>query len=538
MLLKAVSIILLGFMIIPVFADATWFNTDWEFFKQITIDHKQVRGNLTDFPFLVNIIDVNLTANAQADCDDILFTTIKNIKLSHEIENCDLTNNDSLVAWVKIPTISFIKDTKFNMYYGNPTATNQQDIFNVWDNNFILVDHLNGTSEIDSTDGRNNGTNTGATSIDEGYVGGGKFFDGINDFVRYNNKEDFDFTVTDTFTWSAWINATNTASTQWIGGKGISSGGIVDGWHQYIHFSDSQNYIKFTNDDGITLQQAYPSNDPKITDQEWYYVFGKYHGTETEGGMEVGLIVPDGNMTGTKRSTSASVVDGLLSVENVTLATSNTQNADFTGQMDEFRISDKIRDWDWLYYEWCNMVSNDDCHTIEVGLQQTKRNINAIFLTLNPPTETRLGGALQSQLSYTVYKHEDETRTLDTFNRPDNDLHFTMEENSIYYIEMRLFWQATSANDLNIDFELPEGAIGYMLGNYYRYIAMPTTAADLSTNIASNGAVQTLARYVIIYTTDTGEYELTWSQQSSGATDSTLLKGSVMSYHRLGCNIC
>lgn len=537
MKIKLLSIILLAVIIPPAFAELTWFDTDWEFYKQIKIDHREVRGNLTDFPFLVNIIDTDLTAFAQADCDDILFTTISNIQLSHEIEKCDLTANDHLIAWVKLPSISYTQDTRFNMYFGNSTVSNQQDIFNVYNDNFILVDHLNGTDRIDSTDGRNNGTISGSTLIN-GFIGDGRFFDGINDQVKYNLEEDFDFTITDKFTITGWVNATNTGTTQWLMGKAISSGGIADGWFNYIHFSDDQNYIKFTNDDALTIQQAFVTLDPKITDEQWYYVFGKWHGTSLESGLEVGIIIPDGNQTGYKRSTSASPVTGLLNAENVTIGTSNSLNADFTGQLDEIRISDKIREWDWLYYEWCNMVSNALCQTTEVGLLQTQKEYNAILLTLNPPTETRLGGALQSELTYTVYKHNDETRNQDSFNRPDKDLHFTMEANSIYYIEMRLFWQAHVLRGMNFDFELPEGAFGYMLGNYYRYIAMPTTAADLSTNIASNGNVQTLARYVILYTIDEGEYQMTWSPQTIGVEDSTLLKGSVMTYVRIGCNIC
>ncbi|MGQ0790932.1 MAG: S8 family peptidase, partial [Nitrosopumilaceae archaeon] len=83
-----------------------WFDPSWQFRKQITIDHTKVAATLTDFPALVSITDANLLASAQADGDDILFTSADGTtKLSHEIESWNDTPG-KLASWVKVPNLS------------------------------------------------------------------------------------------------------------------------------------------------------------------------------------------------------------------------------------------------------------------------------------------------------------------------------------------------------------------------------------------------------------------------------------------------
>ena len=51
-----------------------WYDYDWQYKKTITIDHTKVDDDLTDFPVLINLTtDAELSANAQADGDDIFF---------------------------------------------------------------------------------------------------------------------------------------------------------------------------------------------------------------------------------------------------------------------------------------------------------------------------------------------------------------------------------------------------------------------------------------------------------------------------------
>jgi predicted glutamine amidotransferase len=118
-----------------------WWDTQWQYRKTINIDPSQVSGDQTDFPVLIDMTDTDLKDKAQLDGDDILFADQNNVKLSHEIEQYDSATGH-LVAWVRIPFVSSTSFTTFYMYYGNPTAPNQEDPAAVWDTSYKLVLHL------------------------------------------------------------------------------------------------------------------------------------------------------------------------------------------------------------------------------------------------------------------------------------------------------------------------------------------------------------------------------------------------------------
>ena len=84
-----------------------WYNAAWLYRKKITIDNTKVgSGGVTNFPVLISLTDTGLQSNAQADGDDILFTSSDGTtKLSHEIEKY-VSATGQLIAWVKVPSIS------------------------------------------------------------------------------------------------------------------------------------------------------------------------------------------------------------------------------------------------------------------------------------------------------------------------------------------------------------------------------------------------------------------------------------------------
>ena len=116
-----------------------WWDSGWGFRKSLTIDYTLVSGSQVDFPVLVDLDDADLASKAQADGDDIAFVTSDGVKFSHELE---YYSAGSLVAWVKVPAVSSTEDTVFYMYYGNPSASSQEDVPGVWDADYQMVLHL------------------------------------------------------------------------------------------------------------------------------------------------------------------------------------------------------------------------------------------------------------------------------------------------------------------------------------------------------------------------------------------------------------
>jgi hypothetical protein len=135
------------------------FNEGWKYRKKITIDHTNVDGDLSDFPVLVSITDIDLKNKVQNDGDDILFMDDTGVshKIYHEIEDFDSSSGE-LTAWVNIPYIESTVDTNFYLYYGNSICSSQQYPEKVWDSNYKAVYHMNENQGIlkDSTINYNN----------------------------------------------------------------------------------------------------------------------------------------------------------------------------------------------------------------------------------------------------------------------------------------------------------------------------------------------------------------------------------------------
>lgn len=143
---------------VPLPVNSSWWDLNWSYRREITIDHTKVAGDLINFPILVETtMDVS---KVQPDGDDIVFTNSQGMKLNHEIELYDGSTGE-LVAWVNITSLSSTSDTTLWMYYGNPTCSNQQNKYGTWDSDYIAVFHMNGASYdaiTDSTANKNNVT--------------------------------------------------------------------------------------------------------------------------------------------------------------------------------------------------------------------------------------------------------------------------------------------------------------------------------------------------------------------------------------------
>jgi hypothetical protein len=185
--------------------EAAWYGTNWQYRKALVIDSDKVSGStdLTNFPVLVSRIDVDLKDNAQADADDILFTSSDGeTKLDHEIESYDSTTGN-LIAWVRIPTLRYNTDTRIYMYYGNSSASNQQNSTGVWSNGYEAVYHFNNSLNNSTSASGRDGTNTGTTNTSNGKIGDAREFDASS--VQYINIGTWNVSG-DEITMQAWVN--------------------------------------------------------------------------------------------------------------------------------------------------------------------------------------------------------------------------------------------------------------------------------------------------------------------------------------------
>jgi MSHA biogenesis protein MshQ len=102
------------------------------------IDSDLIPADVFDHPLLVQVTDARLQAAAQACACDLVFTGADGTtRLDHAVEAYD-PGTGALTAWVSVPVLSGSEDTQLFLYYGNPTAVDQQDPAAVFGSNADL----------------------------------------------------------------------------------------------------------------------------------------------------------------------------------------------------------------------------------------------------------------------------------------------------------------------------------------------------------------------------------------------------------------
>jgi len=205
-----------------------WADNNYVHKKQITIDHTKVAGNEVDFPILIKITDGNLTG-CRADGYDIKFyDSTESIQLKHEIQRWVKATGE-LIAWVKIPSLSSIVDTIIYIYYQYPSEpVDQEDPPNVWDANFVMVQHMNGANAgaiNDSTANNNDVTSSNGCNFQQnGKIGYAVDFDSTNnEYLAVADSASLD--VNDEATLEGWHYMR-----QWAGGVTVFAGLAINKW--------------------------------------------------------------------------------------------------------------------------------------------------------------------------------------------------------------------------------------------------------------------------------------------------------------------
>jgi hypothetical protein len=335
----------------------TWYlnpiagSCNWGYRKQITINHTQVvPPGQASFPVLISLsLDPDLPGHARPDGFDILFTSSDGMtKIPHEIESY---SSGTLVAWVKVPSLSSSTDTVLYMRYGNlASTTSQQNPTPVWDTNYKGVWHMKettgGSGAIkDSTSYGNNGTDLGGPTLGAaGKIGNAIDFDGLNDIIYVENSgstSSLDYT-SGPFTISAWIYPRNT--NVHIAGKRDGNSdqyqfglGSATNPQQLMTASDTAQQGK--GSEGLTLSNWYYS--VVVVDASNYPEF--YLNGTHEGWVDLSGTRP---YTFPHRAVNFSI--------GARWATFPTTGARYSGLIDEVRVSKVARSIQWIQTEYNN----------------------------------------------------------------------------------------------------------------------------------------------------------------------------------------
>lgn len=358
--------------------DIIWYSTDWEFRKSIVIDHTKVGNGLTDFPVLISLTsDTDLADNAQASGDDILFTDINQNKLSYEIVSYQ---SGTLEAWVKLDQLPTSTDTEIYMYYGNPSASNQEDVNGVWQSSYESVHHMSETSGniTDSTSHGRTGNDNGTTSI-AGKVGNARDFDGVADDINFGTYAGMDWSQS--YTISMWMNIDVFGDAR--SNCATKRSGIFDKSSNSLQYISSDTYNSAGSNIFAHIHRnsagtaSYYVGTTAITAGSWQYVTVVYNKDAALLSLYRNGAFVTSMSTGSDTLYNPSAANALLGNFEA-----GCSYGFLDGKLDEYMVSSTARTQDWI-----TTAYND-------------QNSPGTFYTVGSPTQYQSAGTFNVNVNY------------------------------------------------------------------------------------------------------------------------------------------
>ena len=387
-------------------AQQTWYNDSWEFRKNITLSLNTATGvdsDLTDFPVLISFTDTDLIQTNESLGRDFVFTQSDAITvLSHEIEKFDNTTGE-VIAWVKLPIMSASSTTEIYMYYKGDTIG--FDSADVWNNDYVLVWHLNQTSTgtvgefHDSTSNGNDGRGGGGNKVGynaariphltDGQIGNGQEFKGPTTTGSGEGTGDMIWT----HSLIQGMPSRDVTIELWVGDI-TNSPGTGSNYNDMVGFCTTHtNQLKNQWSNHLVLWKA---KDITMAAKRQHYVSNV--GINVEGNNAASFtnwnhIVAVYNMKDADGTVGASnlYVNGVLAAsqtksqnDNVVLRTTDLRmvlggdidgasgnncakvNNELKGKVDELRISSGLRTADYAAATYYNQADPDTYTTVDV----------------------------------------------------------------------------------------------------------------------------------------------------------------------------
>ncbi|MEW6516300.1 MAG: DUF2341 domain-containing protein [candidate division FCPU426 bacterium] len=358
---------------------AAWFDANYQYKRQITIDPAQVTGDQANFPVLITEADLDSTffshvqKNTVSNMDIIFTDGSETTKLDREIAAYDAAGN-SLEAWVRIPNLSGSIATTIYMYYGY-AAANEPNQTGTWNASiFAGVWHLGESSGSanDSTANNADGTFYGnLPGAEYGPIWRCQHPNGSTGYIDHGEPSALDRNGDVPLSIEAWVRFDTLG---------------VNTFHEIVTKGDTQyalqksgvtsNNMIFVIYDGTWWREA--TSNSAATTNTWYHLVGRYN---LAGGHEVALFVNGVKQTATG---SASRINNTSTNFNIARNADTSRYLD--GLVDEVRVYAAAVSDTWISTSYYNQRDPGAFSAISA---ETARATPTPTLTPSPsPTRT------------------------------------------------------------------------------------------------------------------------------------------------------
>lgn len=338
-----------------------WWDTNWGYRQKLTFDAQNLSTDLQTMPVLVLLNSTRINYSDLQDLgQDIRFVSDDGFSvLNHEIEEWD--KNGTSVIWVKIDQIDAgSTDDYIWMYYGNPSANDNQRPDRVWTDRYVGVWHLSedpsgpAPQMQDSTSYMHEGSTWGSMvandSVDAMFSNGLRL-DGVDDLLHIAHNATLDGT-SDFGTLELWLKWTNSSDGDYqivMTSSNRFTPGLEDGY-EWASEEDGDHFFSPWSGDVNNYNIA---PDP-FTDGVWHHLLVTLDYAAKEVHVFVDnnpIFAVQGNVT--VNWTSMASPDDWLWGGNPDRPTRY-----FDGVFDEIRVSDIVRSADWRLAQYMSMTDS------------------------------------------------------------------------------------------------------------------------------------------------------------------------------------
>jgi biopolymer transport protein ExbB len=329
---RRAALIAIAALLVPVVAQAaSWWNNDWKYRKEISLDLSatgaDVAGTPLDVPVLIRLSLANFSYFNDTKPDGSDFRVVAGddkTPLKFHFEKYDVQNQMALL-WVRVPQITGgSKSDKIYAYYGNADAPSAADAPGTYDAAQVLVLPLSESIGLpqDLTAYKNNPSVSNATLTPASLIGGGAKFSG-KETISVPASPSLRLLPAQGLTASAWLRTEQAQQAS------------------VLALADQGKFVELAIDGSRMVARAALDGAPVTVTQATDLSLNQWH--------HVALTIGSGKLT--------LYVDGLATASApVTLAelggTFRIGSADakayLTGDVDEIEVSKVVRSADWI----------------------------------------------------------------------------------------------------------------------------------------------------------------------------------------------
>ncbi|MCK5416604.1 DUF2341 domain-containing protein, partial [Candidatus Parcubacteria bacterium] len=372
-------------------AGESWYDSNYTYRRAITIDHDQVATTTDAFPVLATTTQnyLKTTTNGgsvQSDSGhDIVFTDSDGQTLLNYEREKYSSSTGEIVYWINTD-ISSTSDKTIYMYYGNSSASDQATTTGVWDDNFVMVQHMNQTPTgtaphmIDSTKYDNDGTASGTMTVSDqvaGQIDGSLDFDGGDDYIDVSPV--LSINNLPIMTISMWVNTDSFGEDEQGYLLSKEDNGSSGFWAKLEGpYSAMEFRIDYDNIDlkAYSALGSFSSSDFN----NWKYITITWDGTTNA--SDVHFYKDSIKLTHYTDGESDAIGSRVSDIgNNLYIGNKSFATRTFDGTIDEVRISNIVRHASWIKTEYNNQSDVASFLTFETQEDKPTENV---FYSVSP----------------------------------------------------------------------------------------------------------------------------------------------------------